>query len=153
MNSNRIETLQSADSTDDAMPKTDIQDTYVDEAGDTMTGDLALNGHDLVNVDALGNGTGRTIQLDSDGNVYIDNGILSLATGLDSGNITSNAITGAELADTGNFNVNSIDTATALDAGNLSLGSGMFQDKLSVDEIEELNHVIAKRLSIPSGNG
>ncbi|MFB6294246.1 MAG: hypothetical protein ABEI97_00655, partial [Candidatus Nanohaloarchaea archaeon] len=40
MDSNRIENVQTADSTDDVMTKSDIQSSFVDIGGDTMTGDL-----------------------------------------------------------------------------------------------------------------
>ncbi|MDY6769988.1 MAG: hypothetical protein SVU88_03375, partial [Candidatus Nanohaloarchaea archaeon] len=65
MSNNRIENLQTADSTDDVMTKNDIQSSFVDIGGDTMTGDLKLGGYNLVNVDALSNGTARTLEIGS----------------------------------------------------------------------------------------
>lgn len=62
MNSNRIEDLQSADSTDDAMPKADILSTSVEEAGDTMSGTLDMGGNDIDNVGTLNANTKNFVQ-------------------------------------------------------------------------------------------
>lgn len=68
MNSNKLEGLQSADSGDDAMRRDDAIGTFVDEGGDTMTGNLDLNGNRLQNVDWITPDGDQNIHIEAGGN-------------------------------------------------------------------------------------
>lgn len=108
LNSNRIEGLQQHDSGDDAMRQDDIDTTYVnEEGGETITGNLDLDGNLLQNVDAIGNGTDRTIQMTTGGNVEVPNGNLSLTGSNSQIDLNNPSTNGATLDIGGNMNVDS----------------------------------------------
>ncbi len=79
MNGQNISNLPDPISSAQPATKGFADSEYLTRGGDSMTGDLDMIGNLVKNVDALGNGTDRTIEMDPDGNVDVSNGYLNVS--------------------------------------------------------------------------
>jgi len=167
MNSNWIRSVHDPSSSQDAMTKGFADSAYLNRDGtDSMSGDLDMSGYNIKNVDALGNGTTRTVEMTTGGNVNIPNGNLNISQKEGSNFLRLTDETNSNIWDhyiqtdadyvmqkegDGIISLNSEDNRVSILSGNLGLAEG------TISNITDGTNDIVKfdgsqNVEIPNGN-